>query len=273
VYEWWVFLHLVGVFAFLLAHGVSVTVLFRLRRERDPRKVTDLLALSASSSRVFYVSLGWLLVAGIVAGTLRHWWSQGWIWASLIVLVVTSVAMLAMASPYYRKVGFVARAMASGSTAVTKEQFDEILRSGRSVSVAAIGIVGLVLILYLMVLKPTLGFGGVSVPPPPVARGSAGACAPNGTSLQIAAKDVAFDRACLAAPAQEAFTIEFANQDSVPHNVSIYTDSSATTALFTGALQSSPGTITYQVPPLSAGSYFFRCDVHPSQMTGRFVVR
>jgi plastocyanin len=222
---------------------------------------------------VFYGSLALLLVAGIVAGTLHHWWSQGWIWASLIVLVVTSVAMLAMASPYYRKVGFVARAMAGGSTAVTREQFDEILRSGRSVSVAAIGIVGLVLILYLMVLKPTLGFGGVSLPPPPVASGTAGACAPNGTTLQIGAKDVAFDRSCLAAPAGQALTIEFVNQDSLPHNVSIYTNSSATTALFTGPIQASPGTITYQVPTLPAGSYFFRCDVHPTQMTGRFLVR
>ena len=50
--------------------------------------------------------------------------------------------MYAMARPYYRRVGFVARAMAEGSQAVTAEQFDEILRSPRPVSVAAIGMIG-----------------------------------------------------------------------------------------------------------------------------------
>src|SRR6266568_5118009 len=30
-YRWWVFIHLAGVFGFLLAHGASVSALFRLR--------------------------------------------------------------------------------------------------------------------------------------------------------------------------------------------------------------------------------------------------
>jgi plastocyanin len=58
----------------------------------------------------------------------------------------------------------------------------------------------------------------------------------------------------------------------VPHNVAIYTNASASQALFQGPNQSSPGTISYQVDPLPAGTYFFRCDVHPTQMTGVFVV-
>ena len=33
-----------------------------------------------------------------------------------------------------------------------------------------------------------------------------------------------------------------------------------------------PGSVTYQVDALPAGSYFFRCDVHPTQMTGTFVI-
>ena len=49
MYEWWVLLHLVGVFVFLLSHGVSVGVLLRLRRERDPAKVAALLELSGTS--------------------------------------------------------------------------------------------------------------------------------------------------------------------------------------------------------------------------------
>src|ERR1700693_3134549 len=139
MYRWWVFVHLVGVFGFLVAHGVSVSVTFRLRKERDPRRAGELQELSGSSIRAFYASMGVLLVGGVVAGFLGHLWSQGWIWAALGVLVLTSLAMVFMARPFYRRVGFVARAMAGGSTAVSPQQFDAILRSRRPWSIAAIG--------------------------------------------------------------------------------------------------------------------------------------
>jgi plastocyanin len=103
---------------------------------------------------------------------------------------------------------------------------------------------------------------------------SAAACEPNGTTLAIAAQNVAFSTDCLAAPAGKAFTIAFDNKDpGVPHNISIYTDESASTALFTGDLVSGPAKATYRVPALDAGTYFFRCDVHPTTMTGAFIVR
>jgi len=270
VYQVWVFVHLAGVFGFLLAHGVSVSVLFRLQKERHPDRVNQLIELSGSSIRGFYASLVVLLTGGIVAGFVGHWWSQGWIWAALGVLVLTSLAMYGMARPYYRRVGFVARAMAGGSQAVTGEQFDEILTSSRPRAVAGIGFVGLLLILYLMVWKPTLGFGGTAAAPGP----SGSSCAPAGTSLRIQAQPaLAFDRSCLAAPASEPFTITFANKESgVLHNVAIYTNSSASTALFRGQFVQGPGTATYHVGALAPGTYFFRCDVHPTKMTGTFIV-
>jgi plastocyanin len=273
MYQFWVFVHIAGVFGFLAAHGTSIAITFRLRKERDPRKVNDLIAFSGSTIRMFYISLVVLLVGGIVAGFEGHWWSQGWIWAALVVLVLTSIGMISMARPYYRRAAFVARAMAGGSQAVTDEQFDEILRSGRSHAITTIGVVGLGLILYLMVYKPTLGFGGGgSAAPPPPSSGSSGQCAPSGTTLSISAQNISFDTKCLAAPANTAFTIDFTDKEGVPHNVAIYTNSSASHALFRGQTQSSPGTVTYQVGALPAGTYFFRCDVHPTQMTGVFIV-
>lgn len=113
----------------------------------------------------------------------------------------------------------------------------------------------------------------------PAATGSgggtqaAGTCKPSGTSLQISAHDIKFDKNCLAAPAGQAFTITFDNQDAgVPHDVAIYTNSSATTTLFKGAIVTGPATTTYHVPALKAGTYYFRCDIHPTQMFGTFVV-
>jgi plastocyanin len=268
VYRWWVFVHLVGVFGFLVAHGVSVSVTFRLRKERDPRRVTELLALSGSSIRAFYASTFVLLLGGAVAGFLGHWWSQGWIWASLVVLVVTSLAMVFMARPFYRRVGFVARSMAGGSKAVSAAQFDTILGSRRPWTIAAIGFVGLLLILYLMLFKPTLGFGSSPASPQPVVTGSPAA------TLRISAKGVAFSTSSLSAPASLRFDIAFANQDpGIPHDVAIYTNPSAATLLFRGTTFPGVRTVTYRIPPLPPGTYFFRCDVHPAQMTGTIVVK
>jgi plastocyanin len=264
VYQWWVFVHIVGVLAFIGAHGVSMSVLFRLRQERDPRKVNDLLILSSSSITAFYYGLGLLLVGGIVAGFIGHWWGRAWIWAAIGVLIVVSLAMYRMATPYYKRVRFVARAMAEGSQAVTSEQFDEILRESRPVTVAGIGIVGLLVILYLMVLKPTLGFSTqevkVSIPG-------------GGSVVEVTAQSLKFDASELTAPAAQAFTLVFHNDDpGVPHNVAIYTDSSATSSLFAGEVFNGPAVKDYQVEALPAGTYFFRCDVHP-QMNGTLVAQ
>ena len=101
----------------------------------------------------------------------------------------------------------------------------------------------------------------------------AGACTPTGTRLSIAAVDVKFDKTCLAVRSGAPFEIAFDNRDAgVPHNVSIYADRSASRALFTGDLVTGVASVTYQVKALPAGSYLFRCDVHPNTMFGTFAV-
>ena len=66
--------------------------------------------------------------------------------------------------------------------------------------------------------------------------------------------------------ADKAFSLTLDNKDSAPHNVAIFTDSSAATPISIGEIVSS-AKATQQVPALAAGSYFFRCDVH-KEMTG-----
>ena len=58
----------------------------------------------------------------------------------------------------------------------------------------------------------------------------------------------------------------------MPHNIAIYTNPSASTVLFRGATFAGSRTETYRVPPLPPGTYFYRCDVHPAQMTGTLTV-
>jgi plastocyanin len=99
-----------------------------------------------------------------------------------------------------------------------------------------------------------------------------GDCKANGTALSITARDNQFDKDCLAVPANQASTIAFDNEDrGIPHNVSIYKDDSANEALFKGDVIEGPKRITYNVPALPEGRYFFRCDPHPEFMYGTFL--
>jgi plastocyanin len=102
-------------------------------------------------------------------------------------------------------------------------------------------------------------------------KAAGGTCSPNGTKLSITSFDSKFDKKCLAAPANQAFTIDLTNLDrGIPHNVSIYQDQTASRAFFQGELVDGPGKITYSVKALPAGTYFFRCDPHPD-MNGTFI--
>jgi plastocyanin len=100
------------------------------------------------------------------------------------------------------------------------------------------------------------------------------ACTADGTALTIAALEKKFDKDCLAAPAGQAFTIDFDNQDAaVPHNVAIYEAAGSNKPLFKGEVVFGPRKVTYTVPAQVAGTYEFRCDPHDDTMIGTFIVQ
>ncbi|MGH2675301.1 MAG: DUF2269 family protein [Actinomycetota bacterium] len=153
-YQWWVFLHIAGAFGFLISHGISVGVAFRLRQERDPKRIMALLDLSSSSISGMYVSILALLTGGIVAGFVGDWWDQGWIWVSIGTLVLVILAMYAVASTYYKRLRLIVGAVAEGSQAVGEDRLAELLGGPRPMILAVIGFGGLLFILYLMLFKP-----------------------------------------------------------------------------------------------------------------------
>jgi hypothetical protein len=154
MYQWIVFLHIVGVFGFLLAHGASVAVLFRLRKERDRERIRTLLELSGASMTAFYGSTIVLLGAGILAGFLGDWWGRLWIWLSLGLFLAISVVMFALATRYFRKISNAVGMRPSGAPMVSDEEIVGLLRSPRLVAIAAIGYGGILVILWLMRFKP-----------------------------------------------------------------------------------------------------------------------
>ncbi|MGH9157381.1 MAG: cupredoxin domain-containing protein [Acidimicrobiales bacterium] len=98
-------------------------------------------------------------------------------------------------------------------------------------------------------------------------------CAPAGPALTVTAEDIAWNTDCLAASADQSFTITMENKDSLPHNVAILAGHSSTEILFRGDITQGPKSVTYEVPALKAGTYVFHCEVHPAEMRGTFVVQ
>jgi len=91
-------------------------------------------------------------------------------------------------------------------------------------------------------------------------------------TFDIAAENMAFDTDTIMVPAGANVTMFFDYQDDgIPHNVAVYTDSSATEEIFVGETVTGPETITYTfTAPEEPGTYYFQCDVHP-EMNGEFI--
>jgi hypothetical protein len=118
-------------------------------------------------------------------------------------------------------------------------------------------------------------------PPPDITQlpGAGETCEPDGTDLAIGALDTSWDGVtCLAVEAGVDFTVTVENLSAAVHDFSIYPSADEVTeeaALFysfddpVGANETKP----YAIDPIEEpGEYFFRCDFHPTTMTGTFVV-
>jgi hypothetical protein len=153
-YNWWKFLHVAGVLAFVMFHGVSVVAAIRVRKERDRTRITTLLQFSGSSLMGMYVSLGWLIAFGVVAGIQVGYWDDGWFWISIGLLVASVAEMYLVARPYYQRVKEAVEVRPSGVPRRSDDELEEILLSRVAVWNAVFGVAVLAAIAWLMIFKP-----------------------------------------------------------------------------------------------------------------------
>jgi small-conductance mechanosensitive channel len=156
------YIHIVGVFLFLLAHGVSAAVVWRLRSERDPAAVRTLVDFSARSIGVMGIGAAMWFFSGIILGFSGNYWSTGryWLWASLAVAVVVVGLMTPMGRLYLNRVrealGIDSRGPVDQpiSTTVDPAALDAAIMSGRPLLLIAIGFGGILILTWLMMFKP-----------------------------------------------------------------------------------------------------------------------
>jgi hypothetical protein len=160
-YQWIVFIHVAGVIIFLVGHGVSVAVTLRLRTERDPVAVRTLLDVSRRS--INWMSAGLIIwfVGGIVAGFAGNWWTNGqyWIWVSLAIAIVLVGMMTPMGRFYFNRIRAAVGVDLKTNEVEPSFVFDPgtletAIASGNPALLVTIGIGALVILAWLMIVKP-----------------------------------------------------------------------------------------------------------------------
>ncbi|MGH2445011.1 MAG: cupredoxin domain-containing protein [Candidatus Limnocylindria bacterium] len=97
-----------------------------------------------------------------------------------------------------------------------------------------------------------------------------GTVAVSGGAVEITAADLEFDANTIEAPAGETWTITLVNNDTAPHNISIFSEEGGDEIVI-GDTVNGGETVEVEVPALDAGEYYFQCDIHPD-MNGTVVV-
>jgi plastocyanin len=96
----------------------------------------------------------------------------------------------------------------------------------------------------------------------------------NDVTLTVVAEELRFTPARLTAPVDEPFVIVLDNRDrGIPHNVSIYRDEDADEPILVSIVSIGEARTIERVDALPVGTYFVRCDIHRTDMTGTLDVR
>jgi MFS family permease len=158
---WIVFLHVAGAFAFVAGHGVSMFVVFQIRKERDRGRLAALLDLSAGSLAVAGIGLLVLFLSGILAGIVLGSFGKWWIWVSLVLLVVIAGLMTPVGSLYLGKIRAALGQRTRGlkpadpdPVPASDAELESLLVSRAPETLLLLGGVGFLVILWLMMFRP-----------------------------------------------------------------------------------------------------------------------
>jgi len=161
MYHWIVFLHVTGVFLFLISHGASAAAAFKLRHETQRERIQALLELSNYPLNVMWISLLLILIPGTVLGFMGRWWTKGWIWTSLGLLIAMGVAHFLLGSSYFNRIRqavglpwFDGRREQPAVDPLPEAELAGLVSHSRPWILAGIGFGGVVLITWLMMFKP-----------------------------------------------------------------------------------------------------------------------
>src|SRR2546423_1817636 len=161
MYNWFLYGHIASVAGFLLAHGTSAAMALRLRQETTPDGIRSLTDLSKRTNRAMYAFIVLIVITGLLLGFQGRWWSHGWIWAALGLLLIT-IGIMSVLSRRYNAVraavGLTVRSRGRVTIAspASPEEIRRLVEAAPAGLMTAVGVVALAPLLGLMIPKPFL---------------------------------------------------------------------------------------------------------------------
>ena len=161
LYEWMKFLHVIAAVTFMVAHGTSIAISFRLKNEQDVERIKAMLDVSGTMWVAMMLSLLAAGIAGIVLGFMLSWWSEWWIWISIVLLLGITIWMFTIGQGTYhqlrRTLGMPFQAggkeLPAQVPAPVEDSFALIAKTKPHLMML-VGYGGFIVIIWLMMFKP-----------------------------------------------------------------------------------------------------------------------
>lgn len=158
MYLWLLFLHVAAVLAFMLAHGVHMTIMWKWRWEADPERGLTLFN-GVPEIHLTRILAATVVVTGLLLAVAGGWLARWWPWLSLATLLAIWAAMYRWGGGYFNLVQAAAeRAIEerrSGSASTAAMDAYRATRLGwQPIGMTVFGLGGLAAILWLMIFKP-----------------------------------------------------------------------------------------------------------------------
>ncbi len=158
---WLVYLHTLSALTFFLAHGASVAMAIKLRKETDFERIRALLDLSASTIGVVFISFLLMGLTGLIMPFILKIWNKGWVWVSIILMVGVFFHMVFMNEKRYKILRkLVGLPYMQGNKEFSAEppasqlEVEAYLKKLRVTDLVIVGYAIPMVVLWLMVFKP-----------------------------------------------------------------------------------------------------------------------
>jgi hypothetical protein len=158
---WLIFLHTLSAITFFLAHGTSMAMAFQIRKETDFTRIRALLDLSFSTIIVAFSAFLVMGLTGLIMPFILKIWNKGWIWASIVLMVIVFLQMVFMNEKRYkhlrRMVGLPYMIRGDRFPAeepASQAEVEAYLKKLQVTDLVVVGYVIPMIVLWLMVFKP-----------------------------------------------------------------------------------------------------------------------
>jgi hypothetical protein len=145
---------------FYMAHGASVAMAFKVRKETDFARIRAMLDLSNSTMITMGMAFLVMGLTGLILPFMIHIWNRDYIWVSIVLMLFVAIYMAVFIVTHYmelrRLVGLPYR-KGKELPAEPPSSPEEVAALLKKTSVTGLVVVGYVIpafVLWLMIFKP-----------------------------------------------------------------------------------------------------------------------